>query len=229
MKKIIIFGTGKIAEVVFQYFSRDPEIHVVALTVDEAYLKPVAWTSLPLVPFEKIEESFSPDDYELFVAVGYQDLNRLRAERCKRAKSKGYTLFSYVDRSIGVPEDFQWGENCLVLGPQNIQPRVKIGHNVFVWSGVTLGHHSYIEDDVWITSGAQIAGNVAIGAGSFIGINATVVDSIRIGKNSLLGAAVLVTQSLPDESVVIERGTEISRLTSTQFLKLSARMERGSA
>lgn len=223
-KKIVLFGTGKIAQVVYYYFSRCPEFEVCGFTVDKEYVNPLAWSNLPVVAFENIQEKFPSTEYEMFIALGYQKLNQLRADRVLEAKNKGYSLFSYIDEKANVPDDFKYGENCIVMSPQNIHPCVTIGDNVFVWSGVTIGHHSRIEDNCWLTSTSNIAGNVLVGKNCFFGMNTTVVDSVTIGKNCLLGASALVTKSLPDESVVIDKGTEINRLNSFQFLQLSSRM-----
>lgn len=224
MKKIIIFGIGKIAQVVYYYLSRSTNLKVCAFTVDANYVNPISWSNLPVIEFEKIQEQFSIKEYEMFIALGYQRLNHLRTKKVFESKNKGYTLFSFIDPKADLPDDFTYGENCFVMSNQNIQPCVSIGNNVFVWGGVTIGHHSRIEDNCWLTSTANIAGNVLIGRNCFLGMNTTIVDSICIGKNSLLGASTLITKSLPDESVVFDKGTDINRLRSSQFLKLSSRM-----
>jgi serine O-acetyltransferase len=65
-----------------------------------------------------------------------------------------------------------------------IHPRVKMGRNVFVSNGVTIGGRNEspnvprIEDDVFIATGAKILGDVTIGEGSVIGANAVVIRSV---------------------------------------------------
>ena len=65
-----------------------------------------------------------------------------------------------------------------------IHPRVKMGRNVFVSNGVTIGGRNElpnvprIEDDVFIATGAKILGDVTIGKGSVIGANAVVIRSV---------------------------------------------------
>lgn len=223
-KKVVLFGTGKIAQVIYYYFSRHAQFDVCGFTVDSDYVRPVAWSHLPVVDFDNVQNQFPPSEYEMFVALGYQKLNQLRADRVLDAKNKGYSLFSYVDPNSGVPDDFKYGENCFVMSHQNIQPCVSIGSNVFLWSGVTIGHHSRIDDNCWLTSTSNVAGNVLIGKNCFLGMNTTIVDSVSIGQNCLLGASSLVTKTLPDETVVIDKGTDINRLKSFQFLQLSSRM-----
>lgn len=65
-----------------------------------------------------------------------------------------------------------------------IHPRVKIGRNVFVSNGVTIGGRNErpevprIDDDVFIATGAKILGNLTIGRGSVIGANAVVIRDV---------------------------------------------------
>jgi glycosyltransferase involved in cell wall biosynthesis/serine acetyltransferase len=65
-----------------------------------------------------------------------------------------------------------------------IHPRVKMGRNVFVSNGVTIGGRNElpnvprIEDDVFIATGAKILGDVTIGQGSVVGANAVVIRSV---------------------------------------------------
>jgi glycosyltransferase involved in cell wall biosynthesis/serine acetyltransferase len=65
-----------------------------------------------------------------------------------------------------------------------IHPRVKMGRNVFVSNGVTIGGRNEspnvprIEDDVFIATGAKVLGDITIGQGSVIGANAVVIRSV---------------------------------------------------
>ena len=65
-----------------------------------------------------------------------------------------------------------------------IHPRVKMGRNVFVSNGVTIGGRNElpnvprIGDDVFISTGAKILGDITIGEGSVIGANAVVIRSV---------------------------------------------------
>src|SRR3546814_6101856 len=60
--------------------------------------------------------------------------------------------------------------------PITIQPTVKIGNNVMIWSGNHLGHGTQIKDHVYIASHVCIAGHCVIGERSSMGVNATTAD-----------------------------------------------------
>ena len=89
VKRLIIFGTGKIAECVSFYFDRENEYRVEAFCCDGAFLEQSSFNGRPVVAFENIEEEFPPSDYALFVALGYHGLNELRRRKFEEGLAKG--------------------------------------------------------------------------------------------------------------------------------------------
>ena len=221
-KDLIIFGIGKIAEVVHYYAKEECGYNVVAFAVDEQFKKVITFKELPVVSFDKIELQYPPDKFEMFIAVGYQDLNRLRETKCNESREKGYNLVSVISPLANLPSNISTGWNCFIMPPAIVHPCVQIKNNVFIWSGAMVAHHSVIEDNCWLTSCCNISGNVKIGANTFVAVNATVGHSVNIGKNCFLGANSLVTKNLEDEKVVIAESSKALRLTSSQFLRMSS-------
>src|SRR5215467_4347207 len=95
-KELVIFGIGKISEVISYYASEECGFRIAAFCVDEAYKKTTVFKDLPVVSFNEVQEKYPPSKYDMFVAVGYHDLNRLREARCKEAIEKGYTLATII-------------------------------------------------------------------------------------------------------------------------------------
>lgn len=220
-KPIIIFGIGKIAEVVHYYATVECGIKVSAFCVDAAFKTQTLFLNAPVVAFEEVGRLYPPLEYNMFVAVGYHDLNRLRALKCEEAQSKGYELVSIVSTRAHLPSNVDFGWNCFIMPPAVIHPCVSLGNDVFVWSGALIGHHSRVDDHCWITSNCNVGGNVSIGKNTFLAVNATVGHSVKIGQNCFLGANSLVTKELLDEQVVITESSKPIRLTSSQFLRMS--------
>lgn len=220
-KELVIFGTGKIAEVVHYYATEECGYKVAAFAVDAAYMPGSSFAGLPVVPFEELSASYPPEKYDLFVAVGYHDMNRLREQKYNEALAKGYSLVSIVSPQANVPKNVAVGKNCFIMPPALVHPCVTIGNDVFIWSGSVVGHHSTLDDHAWLTSGCNVAGNCRIGANSFLAINATVSHSVNVGKTCFLGANVLVTKHLDDNKVVIAESHKPIKLDSNQFLQLS--------
>ena len=221
MKKVVIFGVGKIAEVVHYYMAHESSLEVAGFTCDRAYIGTGEYNGLPVVAFDEVRSHYPPEQFDIFIALGYQELNAVRTKRVQQAKDKGYRAVSFVHEQSRVPKDTAIGENCFIMNNVCIQPGVKLGNNVFVWSGALVGHHSSVGDNCWITSSANLAGQVRVGKNCFIGVNATVANNIRIGNECFLGANTLVTKDLDDGRVVVEKASEVLRLNSEQFLRVS--------
>jgi sugar O-acyltransferase (sialic acid O-acetyltransferase NeuD family) len=221
MSKVILFGAGKIADVAYYYLKNDSEHEVIAFTVDRGYIQgPTKW-GLPVVAFEEIERLYPPDNYKMFVAVGYQDLNKMRASKVAAAKAKSYELISYVCSHATNFGKVQVGENCFILENADIQPCATVGNDVFIWSGNHIGHHATIGDHCYFTGHVIVGGNTTIEPYCFLGMNATIGHEITIGQESFIGAGSIITKNVPPRSVYIAQDTPRFRLDSQTFLKLT--------
>lgn len=222
MRKLVIFGIGKIGQVVYHHFSTDSDYEVAAFTLDRAFLpKDSRYGGLPVVAFEEVEKQYPPAEYDMFVAIGYQQLNQLRADRLTEARNKGYGIASYVSSQNKHMDRSQIGENCFVMSGDPMQPHTATGDNCFIWTGALIGHHTKVGNHCWITSGVTIGGNCRIGDNCFMGLGSTVGHEVNIGAHCLIGAGALITRDAPDNSVYIEPETARFRLTSQQFLKMN--------
>jgi sugar O-acyltransferase (sialic acid O-acetyltransferase NeuD family) len=208
-QKLIIFGTGEIAELAKYYFDHDSDYQVVAFTVDDEYATTDSLLGLPIVPFSKLPETYSPDTVHMHVALSYNKLNQLRQAKYEQAKAAGYTLASYVCSKSTYWDDLIIGDNCFILENQTIQPTVKIGNNVMIWSGNHLGHASTIGDHTYIASHAVIAGHCTIGERCFLGINSTLKDFTMIGDDCFVSMDASVTKNMPSGAVAMNSSAEI--------------------
>lgn len=221
MSKIVIFGEGKIAEEAYFYLTNDSPHEVAAFTADKNCISKKELWGLAVIPFEEIESKYPPSEFKMFVALGYQNLNKLRATKYYEAKYKGYELISYISSRASNFGDVEIGDNCFILENVVIQPCSKIGNNVSVWSGNLIGHHATVEDHCYIAGQVIISGHTTIEPYCFIGINATIGHEITIGRESLIGAGSLITKNVEPKSVYITQDTAKFRLDSTSFLKLT--------
>lgn len=192
MKKLIIFGLSELAEVAWFYFLHDSNYKISAFTVNQEYITSDSFHGIPVIPFENIETSYSPQEYDLFIATGYGNLNQDRAAKYIETKLKGYNCPSYISSKATTWPGLVTGDNCFILENNTIQPFVKIGNNTTLWSGNHIGHHVEILDNVFIASQVVISGGVRIESNCFIGVNATIRDHIVVAENSIIGAGALI-------------------------------------
>lgn len=221
MSDIVIFGEGKIAEEAYFYLTNDSPHEIVAFTADEDYISKKELFGLPVLPFEEIANKYPPTDFKMFVALGYQDLNKLRAAKYYQARDKGYELISYISSKASNFGEVEIGDNCFILENTVIQPCSKVGSNVFIWSGNHIGHHACIGDHCYIAGNVIISGHTTIEPYCFIGVNATIGHEITIGRESFIGASCLVTKNAEAKSVFITQDTPKYRLDSSSFLRLT--------
>ncbi len=143
-----------------------------------------------------------------------------------RAVIRSHTVI-YAGNVIG--EDFQTGHGVLVreenyigdnvsIGSHSIvEHHVRIGNDVRLHSNVFVPEYSILEDGCWLGPHVVItnarypqAPNVKknlkgahIKSGAKIGANATLLPGVVIGENALVGAGAVVTQDVPDGTVVV--------------------------
>ena len=214
---LVIFGTGQIAELAWFYFTHDSAYQPVAFTVDRAFVDGDTFHHLPIVPFDELPQRYAPQDVQVFIALSYAKVNAVRTQKVKEVREAGYRCASYVSSRATVFPDFVVGENCLILEDNTIQPFARIGHNVTLWSGNHIGHHSVIEDNCFISSHVVISGGVRVGAGSFIGVNSTIRDHVTIGERCVIGAGSLLVADAEPEGVYSAPAAERSRVPSSRL------------
>lgn len=216
-EKIIIFGTGDIAQIANYYFETDSNYEVVAFTVDKAYCNKDTFEHKPLIAFEDIETLYSPNNYKLFIALSYTQMNKLRETKYQEAKLKGYQLVSYISSRCTYLSQFKTGDNCFIFEDNTIQPYVIIKDNVTLWSGNHIGHHSVIESHNFVSSHVVISGHCHIQSNCFIGVNATIAHKVKIASQTLIGAGSIISKDTEELSVYVPAKSIKLNKSSNQF------------
>jgi sugar O-acyltransferase (sialic acid O-acetyltransferase NeuD family) len=200
--RVVVFGTGSLAEIVRLHLGDDTDHQVVAFTATSDRIAGESFSGLPLVPFEHIAESHPPSKHRMFVAVGYDRVNRVRSRFYGEAKAMGYELLTYVSSTANV-RSASIGDNCCVFDGAILEPFSTIGNDVIVWAGAQVCHHSSIGDHSFLAPGSTVAGHVSVGSHCFLGANATVRDGISIGEGCLIGAGANVLRSTAPGQVLV--------------------------
>lgn len=201
MKKVVIFGTGDIAQIANYYFEIDTDYEVVAFTVDKKYIINERFENKPVIAFEEIQKHYNPADCLMFIATSYAKLNRVRETKYNEAKAKGYSLASYISSRCSFLSQYACGDNCFIFEDNTIQPFVKIGNNVTLWSGNHIGHHSTIHDHNFISSHVVISGHCMIKSNCFLGVNATLHNNVTIEENNIIAAGAIISKNTRKQEV----------------------------
>jgi sugar O-acyltransferase (sialic acid O-acetyltransferase NeuD family) len=220
MRKLVIFGAAEQAEVSYFYFQNDSSYTVMGFIVDDEYVENSHFNGLPVVPWSLALQTFPPEEFECFVALGYSKVNLARKASYEKVKEAGYTCPSYVSSKAVTFSNLVLGDNCLILEHNTVQPFVEIGSNTTIWSGNHIGHHSKIGNHVFMASHVVVSGGVSIEDQCFIGVNATIRDHISIGVGTIIGAGALVMKDTDPFSVYAPVSTQPRISTSKEIRKI---------
>lgn len=193
MANVVIFGLKDFAQLARFYLQLEGEHEVVAFSVHRDFV-PAGGTfeGLPVVAFERIEETHDPAEFSFFAPLSHRRMGRTRESVYRQIKDKGYPMISYVSSRATVFPGAKIGENCFILEDNTVQPFTEIGNDVVLWSGNHIGHHSVIQDHVFFTSHVVLSGHCVVEPYSFFGVNATVRDRVRVAEGSLIAMAAAV-------------------------------------
>jgi sugar O-acyltransferase (sialic acid O-acetyltransferase NeuD family) len=219
-KKLILVGDSAFAEIAYEYFDVDSEYDVVAFSVERAFMNRDRLCGLPILPFEELETHLSPEEHHVFVAVVYTQLNRLRTRLMSAAKLKGYQLASFVSPRAFVWRNVEIGEHCFIFEDNTIQPFVKIGSNVVLWSGNHVGHHSVIRDNCFLSSHVVISGYCDIGENSFLGVNSTVANTVVIGRDNWINPGVSIMNDTEPDAFYKSADVEPAKVGAKRFFRV---------
>lgn len=217
MKKLVIIGNTEFAEIACEYFTYDSDYDVAAFAVDKPYIKSKTLLERPVIDFAKLPQLYPPQEYCVFIAITYLQLNRVRQRFYQQCKEWGYQFATYISSAAFVwKNNVEIGENCFIFEDNTIQYNVRIGDDVVLWSGNHIGHSAHIANHVFVSSHVVVSGYCEIGENCFLGVNATMGNNIVLPKDSLLAAGAVMTHSF-DEIGGIYAGNPAKKVRKTAY------------
>ena len=216
-KPLVVFGAAQMAEIAAYYFTREAGRAVAAFTVDDPSAAPETFCGCPVVGVGEVADRFPPATHDAFVAIGYSKLNAVRRAKCEALRALGYRLASFVSPRAYVAGNAAHGDNCLILEHNTVQPFVRIGDGVTLWSGNHIGHHSIIGDYAFVSSHVVVSGNCTVGEACFLGVNSALNDGVTLGARCVLGSGSLVVKDVEAEGVLSAEPAALSRVPSSRL------------
>lgn len=108
-----------------------------------------------------------------------------------------------VHPSASVSRYSHIGEGTVVFHRSVIQSGSQIGKCCIINTASSVDHDCILEDYVHISPNVTLCGKVKVAEGTHIGAGATVIPEVSIGKWCVIGAGAVITQNLPDYSLVV--------------------------
>ena len=201
MNKLVVYGIGSLAEKIYYYNKRDQLFDLVGFINDKEDSS--TFCGLPVYTFKYFSEKFTPNDCQVFVAIGYVRCNYYREKIFNKLNTYGYVLANYISPNSICFEDTIHGKNILVCDNVFIGHKSRIEDGVILSVGTTLSHENVIGKFSFISSCVVFGGHAKVENNCFIGLHSTIRDSIKIGAFSIVGSGSNVIKSTNSHSVTI--------------------------
>ena len=222
-KNIILIGNGSIAKIILEGFSDHP---FCAISVEKKYLpnSNEKFCGLAQYPLEEIESRFNPENFQIFIAIGYLKMNNLRQDIYNYLKDKKFEFCNLIHKSSNIFKTVEIGDNNCIFDSVSLQPGSKIGNGNFIWSNSVIAHGAKIGNHNWIASGTVVGGNVVCGNRVFMGVNSSVAHNVKIADETFLGSGVNCDQCSSEGDVLINpRNYKKASIESLRFIDFMER------
>ncbi len=200
MIDLIIYGTGKLGQMMYYLLLEDSRYNVVCFSADLEYCSKDTLLSLPLVPFNEIERMYPPSRYKMLTVLGGLGGAEARVEMFTRAKDKGYEHINYIHPSVIMEGCIETGENNIVFPYSILGFSGKMGNNNILREKVYIGHDFEMGSHNFIGVGCNIGGESKIGNCSYIAMGTTVTNNIVIQEQTFIGIGSLVLKDTEKNS-----------------------------
>ena len=188
MKNIVIFGANDLGRLLKYYLEDDHDPRtIVAFTMNQEYIQGETFLGLPVIPFETISDDYSPEHYEIMLAIGNSKMNDVRKKIFLDCKNKGYTVASYYHSSCSI-HSRNIGEGNILLENCLVYPFSKIGNGNLLWDHVLISHDCVVGDFNTFSSYADLCGYVTIGNNGYFGKHCIINEHSLIADYTLIGA-----------------------------------------
>ena len=153
-----------------------------------------------------------------------------RALLCKEFEACGENVMILEGLVVDNPQGLSIGSNfaCNRGCHFNAGGKISIGNDVLIGPGVKIWsvNHNFADVDTPVIQQGYTRGQVTIEDGVWIGANVCVLPGVTIGAKSVVGAATVLTKSVPPFSLVVGNPGRVLRSLKTDPGKVSDGSER---
>ena len=211
--KSIIVGTTGLANQLYCYIKKYNITNVAAFAVNKDYIRSDSFLGLPVVELETLEQNYPPDEYNIYITIGYSQMNQTRQKTYELLKAKGYKFPNFIHPTVTADYD-SIGEANIIFANTILECCGKIGNGNIFRVNSAIAHDSVIGDFNFFAIGSCICGSVQIGNNCFFGANCTIRNDIIVKDKTLIGAGSYLSRSseigqviVPAKSLILDRSS----------------------
>jgi sugar O-acyltransferase (sialic acid O-acetyltransferase NeuD family) len=142
-------------------------------------------------------DQFFEQNTPLLISIGNNKIRKMIASKIV------HKFTNLVHPTSAVDINVNFGVGNVVFQNATIQRDTLIGNHCIINTNSSVDHDCILNDFVHISPSATLCGNVSVGEGTHIGAAATVIPNTKIGKWCIVGAGAVITEDVPDYSLVV--------------------------
>ncbi len=137
-------------------------------------------------------------EMELIVTVGDNLIRKKLVTKVKHTFSKAIVHPSAVVSSYATI-----GDGSVIMPAAIVNSGAEIGKHCILNSSALVEYDCTLGDFVHISPNVTVCSGSIVGEGTHIGAGATIIPNKKIGKWCVIGAGSVITQDIPDYSMVV--------------------------
>ena len=205
MKKILIFGSGFHAKVVFSEIVQIKKYKVLGfvdnyLETGKVIIKYKNKTYNNLGGINYVLMKYYNSSYFGIIGVGS---NYVRNKVCKEVESinKDFKWTTIVSVNSKINGNVKIGKGSIIISGSIINNGSVIGDHCLINTSSSIDHDNFFNNYSSSGPGVVTGGNVSIGYASHLGIGSVIKNKIKVGDNTIIGGNSFVNRDCLDNSI----------------------------
>jgi len=202
MKKIIIFGSGCHAKVVFSEIMRIKKYKFLGF-VDDYAVKGKIVTKYKNKNFKNLGKIKNLKNYKNIYGIIGVGSGLLRKKILKEIyfQFKNFKFETIISKNSTIDADVKIGIGTMIVSNSVINRGTIIGDHCLINTSSSIDHDNLFEDFSGTGPGVTTGGKVTVGKMSYLGIGSTIKNLVTIGKNTFIGGSSFVNKNCEDNAL----------------------------
>ncbi len=202
-ERVLLIGGGRGGGVVtLDALALSPNQRAVGILDNDPSLKGKTMMGVPVLGGSDLAATlWSEQAFDAAIIVVTANIQE-RAALFEALKKEGIRFTNVIDPTVTIKMNVSLGVGNLILGGAYLSSCVEIGDNNFLASQTCIEHHSKVGDHCTFGPRCTTSGAVTIGNRVKMGMGVLIEPNLSIGDQSLIPSGAVVTQNIPEESVL---------------------------
>lgn len=219
MKKILIYGTGQYADIIYHMAHEVLQYEVAAFVLDKEYIADESYLNKPTVAMEQIKKVYPPDGHDMVIGFIGKEMFNQRKKKYELCHEMGYRMPNLIHPKAIIASNVKLGSGNVIFEHVSVGPYSILGSGNIFWNGCNIAHHANIGNYNNFAPGMATAGITTIGNNCFMGVNSATNNYVTIADYTLVGAGAYVSHDTKLYDVIVPaKSITLEGKKSTDFM-----------